>query len=77
MITNIVTPAMLQVAMQNTIKKYHAVGDVIMRWNERDPALDYGGNWERTAQGRFPLGTGGGAFIRIRRRRSRAHIDNK
>lgn len=61
MITNSATFAMLQVAMQNAetnvVKKIHVIGDVIMRFNDRDPALDFGGTWERTAKGRFPLGS--------------------
>lgn len=70
MITNNVTLAMLQAALQNAeaiaVKKSHAVGDVIMRFNNNNPALDFGGTWERTAQGRFPLGassTGGGYLL--------------
>ena len=61
MITNSVTLAMLKAAMQNAennaVKRSHAVGDVIMRFNNISPAQDFGGTWQRTAHGRFPLGS--------------------
>lgn len=60
MITNQVTTAMLNTAAKNATKAAHAVGEVVMFANETDPAEKYGGTWERTAQGRFPIGTGGG-----------------
>lgn len=67
MIQNLVTSKMLQIAMSNEVKKAHAVGEVIMLANETDPAQAFGGTWERTAKGRFPLGSdvenaGGGQY---------------
>lgn len=67
MVTNTVTVEMLQQAIEmlqqaiaNSEKKRYRVGDVLMRFNDVSPARDYGGTWEKTAQGRFPIGVGGG-----------------
>ena len=56
MIQNVVTVDMLNAAISNSEKKRYRVDDVIMRLNDVSPAQDYGGPWEKTAQGRLPIG---------------------